>query len=320
MYHKHINGYSIYLLERILVAMPTLPELNFHHLRYFWTVAHEGSIAKACVVLKVSQPTVSEQLRSLAQAVGCDLLVREGRRLRLTDAGRMALNYADEIFVLGRDLHDALANRRHGRSFPVAVGVSDAVPKLIACRLIAPALALPEPVLLTVHEDSHDVLVQRLAAHELDLVISDTPLEAHQRIRAFNHVLGTSTLAVFGAAPFAKLARGFPKSLDGAPLLAAMPGSPQRRSWDAWCADRQVRPRVVAQVQDSALIKTMGQAGLGVFIGPAAISDAICATFAVKVLGLVAELKECYYAISLDRRLANPALQAITVSGRDLFR
>ncbi len=317
---KLIKGHSIYMMGRILAAMPSLPELNFHHLRYFWTVAHEGSIAKACAVLKVSQPTVSEQLRSLAQAVGCDLLVREGRRLRLTDTGRMALDYADEIFVLGRDLHEALANRRHGRSLPVAVGVSDAVPKLIACRLIAPALALPEKVQLTVHEDSHDVLVQRLSAHELDLVISDAPLEAHQRIRAFNHVLGASTLAVFGATSFAKLARGFPKSLDGAPLLAAMPGSPQRRSWDAWCADRQVRPRVVAQVQDSALMKTMGQAGLGVFIGPAAISDAICATFAVRIIGRIPELKESYYAISLDRRLANPALQAITVSGRDLFR
>jgi len=319
MFLKEIRVHSVFLSSSILGAMPSLPELNLHHLRYFWTVAHEGSIAKACAVLKVSQPTVSEQLRSLAQAVGCDLLVREGRRLRLTDTGRMALDYADEIFSLGRDLHEALASRRHGRSIPVAVGVSDAVPKLIACRLIAPALALPEPVQLTVHEDSHDVLVQRLAAHDLDLVLSDAPLEAYQRIRAFNHVLGASSLAVFGAASFAKLARGFPKSLDGAPLLAAMPGSPQRRSWDAWCADRQVRPRVVAQVQDSALMKTMGQAGLGVFVGPAAISDAICATFAVRVIGLVTEIKERYYAISLNRRLANPALQAITASGRDLF-
>lgn len=305
--------------DRHPAVMPAIPELNYHHLRYFWVVAHEGSIAKACAVLKVSQPTVSEQLRSLAQAVGSDLLVRDGRRLRLTDTGRMVLDYADEIFSLGRDLHEALAARRHGRSIPVAVGISDAMSKLIACRLVAPALQLPEPVQVTVHEDSHDVLLQRLAAHELDLVLSDAPLEAHLRIRAYNHLLGESPLAVFGAPAYARLARGFPGSLDGAPLLAAMPGSPLRRGWDAWCADRQVQPRVVAQVQDSALLKTMGQAGLGVFLGPMAIAQAICRTFAVRVIGQVPELKESYFAISLDRRLVNPALQAITAGGRDLF-
>lgn len=300
--------------------MPPLPELNYHHLRTFWAVAREGSIAKACALLKVSQPTVSEQLRSLSRAVGSELFDRDGRRLRLTATGRMVLDYADEIFTLGRELQQAIGGSVPARPAPVTFGISDAVPKLIACRLVAPALRVPGPVQVTVQEDRHDVLVQRLAAHELDLVVSDAPVEAHQRIRAFSHLLGDSAVAVFGAPPFAKLARGFPRSLTGAPLLAGLPASPQQRAWDAWCADQGVQPRVVAQIQDSALLKTMGQAGLGVFAGPDAIAGDICATFGLRVLGRIPSLKQRYYAISLDRRLSNPAVQALMAQARDLFR
>ncbi len=299
--------------------MANLPELNFLHLRSFWAVAREGSIAKACALLKVSQPTISEQLRALARAMQTDLFVREGRRLRLTDAGRLVQDYADEIFALGRELHQALGSRATTRSIPVVIGISDAVSKLIACRLIAPALQLPDPVQVTVQEDRHDVLVQRLAAHELDLVVSDAPLDAHQRIRAFNHLLGESPLAVFGAPIFAKLARGFPRSLHGAPLLTGLPASPQRRAWDDWCTDQGIQPRVVAQLQDSALLKTMGQAAFGVFAGPDAISNDVCRTFSVRVLGRIPAIRQRYYAISMDRRLANPALLAITAQGRALF-
>lgn len=300
-------------------VMPALPELNYHHLRCFWAVAREGSIAKACLLLKVSQPTVSEQLRSLARAIGAELFDRDGRRLRLTATGRMVLDYADEIFALGRELHQTLSSGVSSRPVPVVVGISDAVSKLIACRLVAPALALPEPVQVTVQEDRHEVLVQRLAAHDLDLVVSDAPVEAHLRIRACNHLLGECAMAVFGAPAFARLARGFPHSLDDAPLLAGLPAAPQRRAWDAWCADQGVRPRVVAQIQDGALLKTMGQAGLGVFAGPDAIADDICTTFRVRVLGRIPALRQRYYAISLDRRLSNPALRALLAQGRDLF-
>jgi len=302
-----------------IAAMVTLPELNYLHLRSFWAVAREGSIARACVMLRVSQPTISEQLRSLARAMQTELFVRDGRRLRLTDAGRMVQDYADEIFALGRELHQALGGRASHRAIPVVVGISDAVSKLIACRLIAPALQLPDPVQVTVHEDRHEALIQRLAAHELDLVVSDAPLEAHQRIRAFNHLLGESPLAVFGAPSFAKLARDFPRSLHGAPLLTGLPASPQRRAWDAWCADQGLQPRVVAQLQDSALLKTMGQAGFGVFAGPDAIAKDICRTFAVRLLGRIPAIRQRYYAISMDRRLANPALLAITAQGRALL-
>lgn len=300
-------------------GMPAIPELNYHHLRCFWAVAREGSIAKACELLKVSQPTVSEQLRSLARAMGAELFGRDGRRLRLTDTGRMVLDYADEIFALGRELSQAVGSRVSTRSIPVVIGISDAVSKLIACRLVAPALRLPEAVQVTVQEDRHEVLMQRLAAHELDLVVSDAPVEAHLRIRACNHLLGECAMAVFGAQPFAKLARRFPASLTGAPLLAGLPASPQRRAWDAWCIDQGVQPRVVAQIQDGALLKTMGQAGLGVFAGPDAIADDICTTCSVRVLGRIPALRQRYYAISLERRLSNPALQALLAQGRDLF-
>jgi len=319
MYEVYDYGYSASLARRTIPVMPALPELNYHHLRCFWAVAREGSIAKACILLKVSQPTVSEQLRCLASAMGCELFGREGRRLRLTATGRLVLDYADEIFALGRELHQALGSGVSTRPVPVVVGISDAVSKLIACRLVAPALRLPEPVQVTVQEDRHEVLVQRLSAHELDLVVSDAPVEAHQRIRACNHLLGECSMAVFGAPAFAKLARGFPRSLTGAPLLAGLPASPQRRAWDAWCTDQGVQPRIVAQIQDGALLKTMGQAGLGVFAGPEAIADDISRTFAVRVLGRIPALRQRYYAISLERRLSNPALLALLAQGRDLF-
>jgi LysR family transcriptional regulator, transcriptional activator of nhaA len=299
--------------------MPALPDLNYHQLRYFWTVAREGSIAKACAVLHVSQPTISEQLRNLAKAVGSELFVREGRRLRLTDTGRLAQGYADEIFALGRELNEALAGNHHIRGVPVAIGIGDGVPKLIATRLVEPALQGEEATQVTLQEDRTERLMQRLATHELDLVVSDAPLEAHLRIRAYNHLLGETQMVVFGAARYARLARGFPKSLDGVPVLASLPETPQRRAWDSWCADLGIAPRVVAQVQDSALMKTMGQAGFGVFAGPAAIAEAICRTFEVRVLGNIAELRERYYAISLERRLANPVLKSITAQGRNLF-
>ncbi len=299
--------------------MPTLPEINYHHLRSFWAVAREGSIAKACVRLKVSQPTVSEQLRLLAQAMGVDLFMRDGRRLRLTDTGRLVLDYADDIFALGGELHQTLSNRTHTRAVPVSIGISDAVSKLIACRLITPTMQLPDPVQVTVLEGSHEALVQRLASHEIDLVISDAMLEPHLRIRAFNHLLGHSTLAVFGAPVFARLARGFPRSLQAAPMLVQPPTSPQRRAWDGWCADQGIQPRVVAQVQDSALLKTLGQAGFGLFVAPDVIAEDITATHGVRLIGRIANVRVHHYAISLDRRLSNPALLAITKQGRQLL-
>lgn len=299
--------------------MAPAPELNFHHLRCFWALAREGSIAGAGALLKLSQPTISEQVRSLARALGAELFVRDGRRLRLTAAGRTALGYADEIFALGRELGDSLAGGGAARRIPVAIGVGDALSKLIACRLIAPVLRLDDPVQVTVHEGAHDALVQRLAAQELDLVLSDAPLEPHLRIRAFNHLLGESRLAVFGAARYAALARGFPRSLSGAPLLAPLPGTPLRRAWDAWSAERGLALRIVAQIEDSALLKTLGQEGFGVFLAPEAIADDIRRTFRVRHLGTIPELRQRVYGISPERRLANPAVQALTAGGRRLL-
>jgi len=299
--------------------MVTLPELNYHHLRSFWAVAREGSIANACILLKVSPSTISEQLRSLEQAMRTELFVRQGRRICVTDAGRMVMDYADELFSLGRELQQTLANRATTRPVPVALGISDSVSKLIACRLVASAMRLPDPVQVTVYEDCHEALLQRLATHRLDMVVSDAPLEAHLRIRAFTHALGSSPLAVFGAPSFARLTRGFPRSLHGAPLLAGLPTAPQRRAWDAWCADQDLQPRVVAQVQDSALLKTMGQAGLGLFLAPEAIAKDLCSTFGVRVIGRLPNLLVHHYAITLDRRITNPALLAITSLGRGLF-
>lgn len=302
-----------------MLGMPSLPELNHLHLRSFWAVAREGSIAGASGLLKISPSTISEQLRSLALAMRTDLFARQGRHLRLTDTGRLAMDYADEIFSLGRELQQVIASRIATRPIPVALGISDAVSKLIACRLVASAVRLPDPVQVTVFEDCHEALLQRLANHTLDMVVSDAPLEAQLRIRAFTHPLGSCPLAVFGAPSLARLARGFPRSLHGAPVLVGLPTAPQRRAWDAWCADQGLQARVVAQVQDSALIKAMGQAGLGVFAAPEAIAEDMCSTFGVRVIGRLPQLLVHHYAITLERRITNPALVAITSLGRDLF-
>jgi LysR family transcriptional activator of nhaA len=296
-----------------------LPDLNYNHLRYFWMVAHEGSIAKACTKLNVSQPTVSEQLRSLAEAIGSELFQRDGRGLRLTPTGRLVLEYADDIFALGHELHEALASRRSSRVLPVTVGIVDSVSKLVAYRLIEPALRLPDAATVTVREDDHDGLIARLADHELDLVLSDTPLESHRRLKAFCRPLGESVQAFFAAPAQAGLRKGFPHSLTGAPLIAPLPHTPQRRALDAWCATQGIRPRIVAQFEDSALMKTVGQAGHGVFLSPDAIADETCRQFDVEMIGRVPQLRESYYAISLDKKLEHPALRAITATARDLF-
>jgi LysR family transcriptional activator of nhaA len=296
-----------------------LPDINFHHLRVFWAVAHDGSIARACKRLGVAQPTVSEQLRRLAEGLGAELFTREGRRLVLTDTGRLVLDIADDVVALGRELQDALARRADTRSVRLEVGIADSVPKLVAYRLLAPALTLPERVRITVREEPHDRLVAELANHALDLVLTDAPLEAHHRIRAYTHTLGGSVVAFFAPPRLAGLRKGFPASLDGAPVLLPLPGTPQRRDLDGWFDLHGLRPEMVAEFQDSALMKVFAQAGAGVFAGPQALEAEICDQYGVQVIGTAPTLTERYHVISLERRLAHPALVAIVAAAKRIL-
>ncbi|MGH9697512.1 MAG: LysR family transcriptional regulator, partial [Bryobacteraceae bacterium] len=250
--------------------------LNYHHLLYFWTVARTGSITRACLELRLAQPTISSQLRALEESLGEKLFTRAGRRLVLTEVGQMVYRYADEIFSLGRELTDVLKGRPRGRPARLLVGISDLMPKLVAYRILQPALAAPAPVHLVCYEDQPERLLLSLSAHELDLVLTDSPAHSAVRGPLFSHLLGSSGLALFAAPALAvRYRKDFPARLDGAPFLMPLENSPSRRTLNQWFDARGIRPLVVGEFQDRALLNVFGQAGVGIFASPTAVEDEV---------------------------------------------
>ena len=285
---------------------------------YFWTVAREGSIARATQKLHLTQPTISAQIHALEESLGEKLFLRSGRRLVLTEVGQVVYRYAEEIFTLGRELQDVLAGRPTGRPVRLTVGIADQVPKLLAHRLLAPAFGLTEPVHLVCREGKLDRLFADLTTHSLDLVLSDAPLTADTRVRAFNHPLGETGVSVFGVAPLAdKYRRGFPRSLDGAPFLLPTEGTSLRRSLEEWFDRERVHPVVAAEFSDSALLKVFGMGGVGLFAAPTAIAADVRRQYDVKALGTLEGVRETFYAITIERRLRQPALVAIMEAARN---
>ena len=293
--------------------------LNYHHLYYFWVVAREGSIVKATETLNLTQPTISAQLQALEEELGEKLFSREGRKLVLTDTGRLALRYADEIFVLGRELLDTLSDRPTGSPMRVTVGIADVVPKPIAHRLVS--VALEGDVRVTCREDDTEKLLALLALHELDVVITDRPVASGSNFRLFSHLLGESAVTLFGTPKLATpLAKNFPASLEGAPVLLPMQGSDLRRQIDSWLDERKLRPRIVGEFEDNALMNVFGMNGSGVFPGAAATTDEIVLQYRVKVVGQLDSVRERYYAVTGERRIKNPAVVAMTKDApRELF-
>jgi LysR family transcriptional regulator, transcriptional activator of nhaA len=290
--------------------------LNYHHLLYFWTVAREGSVVAAARALRLSHTTLNEQVHALEDALGEKLLERSGRRLVPTEMGRVVLGYADEIFRLGRELLDTV----EGTSAPqtrLRVGVADVLPKLVVRQLLRPALDAEPPVRLVCHEDSHENLLGMLALHSLDIVLADAPAPSGGAVRAYNHHLGFSGLSFFGAPQYADKKRGFPGSLDDTPMLVPLEGSPVRRALNQWLDESGIRPRIVGEFEDTALLKVIGQDGRGVFVGPTAVEREIARQYDVRVLGRVPELREHYYAISIERRITHPLVVAICGLARD---
>ncbi len=295
--------------------------MNYHHLFYFWTVAREGTVTRAAARLRLAQPTVTAQIRALERSIGDRLFSRAGRNLVLTDVGRMVYRYADEIFALGRELSDALEGRPVGKPMRFNVGIADQLPKLIAFRLLQPALNMPEQVEIVCHEDRPDHLMARLSAHELDLVLSDAPVSPAVHVRAYHHLLGSCGISFFaGRKTATRLRHGFPLSLDRAPLLVPFEHTSLRRSLQHWFDELSIRPLITGEFQDSALMKIFGQAGIGVFPGPTVIEDEICRHYGVSLVGRTDTVVERYYAISVERRLKNPAVVAISEAARgELF-
>ena len=295
--------------------------LNYHHLLYFWTVVREGGVSKAAAKLRLSQPTISAQVKMLEASLGERLLERQGRTLALTEPGRVVYRYADEIFTAGRELQETLKGRPSGRAIQFTVGVANAVPKLIAYRLLRPAIEGPEVVQITCREDHPDQLVAQLAVHALDVVISDTPAPSHVRVKVFNHLLGESGTTFFAAGPLARRARRrFPRSLNDTPTLLPTVNTALRRALEQWFEAEDLHPPVAGEFEDSALLKAFGESGHAVFPAPTAIEREVCRHYRVAVVGRAPSVRERYYAISAERRLKHPGVLAITATARtELF-
>ena len=290
--------------------------LNYHHLFYFWTVARAGSIARAGRELRLSQPTISNQLKTLEAALGHKLLERRGRGLVLTDVGQTVVRYADDIFHTGRELMQALKGLPTGERPQLTVGVADVIPKGVAERLLRPAVAAVPGLRLVCREGPLPQLVAALALHELDVVLADSPAPEAIKVKAFSHLLGECGVSFLAASKLAHLRKGFPASLTGAPALLPSPGTVLRRSLDSWFEARGLRPEVAGEFDDTALLEAFGAQGLGVFPVTGAIEKELCAQLGVAVVGRTEEVRERFYAISVERRLRHPAVVAVAGAAR----
>jgi LysR family transcriptional activator of nhaA len=292
--------------------------LNYHHLFYFWAVAREGTIARACGQLHLTQPTISAQLRSLEKALGAKLFDRVGRHLVLTETGRVVYGYADEIFSLGRELQDTLQGRPAARPLRLLVGVANTLPKEIAYRLLEPATRLQEPVQLVCEHGIPDALLARLAVNALDVVLADAPVSPTTKVRAFNHLLGECGVSIMGTPRLAATyRRGFPRSLEGAPFLLPAENTALRRSLEQWFEAGGIRPLVRGEIADPGLLKVFGQHGAGLFVVRAAVERETQHHYKVRLVGRVESIRERFYAISVERKLKHPAVVAITAAARE---
>ena len=294
--------------------------MNYHHLLYFWVVAKEGTITKAAEVLSLRQPTVSEQIKSFEAELGDQLFDRSKRRLSLTATGRIVFRYADDIFRLGQELQDTLAGYSTTQQSKLRIGVSDTVPKLVLHRLLEPALRMEEPVRIICREAKTDRLLAELSISDLDLVITDAPLGGQARVRAFNHLLGECGVTFYATADLARAHRPqFPASLDGAPMLLPTDNTLLRRSLDRWFDTIGVRPRIVAEFEDSAMLKQFGKHGEGLFPAPSAIEHEIIEQYGVRTVGHTQHVVERFYAISVERKIKHPAVRAISHAANNML-
>jgi LysR family transcriptional activator of nhaA len=295
--------------------------LNYHHLLYFWMTAREGTIQKAAARLHVGQPAISTQLRQLEKALGQKLFRKSGRTLELTETGRIAWRYADEIFSLGQELTEAVRGRSVAQSVRFLVGVVDAMPKLMARRLLEPALQLAPDLRLVCSEDSLQRLLEQLMQHHIDLVLSDSPVTAAMNVRAFNHPLGDSAVGLFGVRKLARRVRAdFPRSLNDTPLLLPDRSTALRRSLDSWLQQNDLHPAIRGEFSDKALMKAFGHTGEGLFPGTMVIADELCRQYEVELVAELPHVREQFFAISAERRIKHPAVLAIASTARkDLF-
>jgi LysR family transcriptional activator of nhaA len=294
--------------------------LNYHHLFYFWTVAKKGSIAQASKELRLAPPTISAQIHRLEEVLHDKLFERKGRQLVLTEFGRVAVGYADEIFALGREFMSTAKGQPGGRPLRFVVGVSDALSKSIVYRILEPAFRLQENMRVICREDrSAEAFLSELAMHRVDVVLSDEPAGPGTPVRVFSHLLGECGTAFFAPAELARSCRRqFPRSLDGAPFLLPGGNSALRRALEAWFESEGIRPRVVAELDDAALAGIVGEAGIGVFAAPDVVEKEARQRYKVQLVGRAEEVRQRFFAISVERKIRHPAVLAINDAARNL--
>lgn len=289
--------------------------INYKQLHHFWTVARAGGIVRAAERSGLAPQTLSGQIATLESELGVSLFRRQGRGLALTDTGRVALDYAEEIFRLGDELEEALRSRASGRTVPFRVGIADVVPKAIAWLLLAPSMNLAEPLRIVCREGKFDALLGELAIHKLDVVLADSPLPSKMDVRGYSHTLGESTIGFFATPSLAaSLNGGFPGCLDGAPLLLPGAEAAVRGPLLHWLDAARLKPRIVGEFDDSALMRAFAEAGAGIFPSASMVGEQLCRQDAMKHLGDADGVIETYYAISVERRLTHPAVRAISAA------
>jgi len=286
--------------------------LNYHHLYYFWSVARDESVSRASERLRLAPSTISAQVTKLEDVLGSKLFIRVGRNLELSETGRIVYRFADEIFTLGLEMLDTVKGRPTSGPLRLVVGIVDALPKLVVRKLLEPALRLPQQIHLVCHEGKEKQLLSELAVHGLDMVLTDTPVRPGLSVRAFSHFLGECGVSFFAAHRLAsRLREKFPQSLNGAPILLPSPMSALRGSLDQWFDSLEIRPKIIGEFDDQALLKAFGQSGDGVFAVPAVIEEDVCRQYDVGVVGHADAVREKFYAISVERIVKHPAVVAI---------
>ena len=291
-------------------------ELNFRHLYYFWVVAKEGGVTRAAERIGLAVQTISTQLSQLEQQVGTALFSQQGRRLVLTESGRTALRYADQIFLLGEQLQDALTEV-DTKKIRLTVGISDSLPKLTAFRMLEPTMQLDPKVRLACYEDSFDALLADLALHKLDVVLTERPVRGPSMLKVFSHMLFDSATMVVGAPALAAAHRAdFPASLNGAPFLLPTRNNALRPKIDEWFALHGVRPDIVGEFEDNALLNTFGRRGLGLFFATSLLAADIEEQFGAVLVGEVDAVREQFFAISNERKIQHPGVEAILASAQ----
>lgn len=300
--------------------MSTFRRLNFQHLLYFWSVVRAGSLTRACEQLNLSPPTVSAQLRTLEERLGEKLLTKSGRTLVPTEVGRLVFGYADEIFGLGRDLMEALEQRPSKRPLRLIVGIDDVLPKEIAHRLLEPALKLSQSVRVICREGTLERLVADLAVHEADVVLSDSPLTPSLNIRAYNHHLGGCGVSWMAVPALAEaLQPGYPGSLTGAPVLLPTDDTAIRRAVDQWLEKHDIRPVIVGEFEDYALLREFARAGQGLAPVPSVLEEVFRSQSGLHFIGAAHGIQAKFYAISMERKIRHPAVVAICDAAREIF-